>query len=94
MADELTPAFFSPLVGSEFVTEWGPLVLDSLVEQAPTPGAPRAQPFSLLFVGPPGGHLPQQIYGLRHSAVGELHIFLVPIGPRSDGRPQFEAVFN
>ena len=94
MDDELTPAFFSPLVGSEFATEFGPLVLASLTEHTPTAGAPRTQPFSLLFVGEPGVHLPQQIYSLTHPTAGELHIFLVPVGPRSDGRPQFEAVFN
>jgi len=94
MADELTPAFFAPLVGSEFTTDTGPLMLDSLTEHAPSPGAPRAQPFSLMFLGEAGAQWPQQIYALQHPVAGRLHIFLVPVGPRSDGRSQFEAVFN
>jgi len=98
MADELTPAFFAPLVGTEFAVDLGSestlLVLDALTEHATSPGAPRTQPFSLMFLGAPGLHLPQQVYALQHSAAGQLHIFLVPVGPAPDGRHQFEAVFN
>jgi hypothetical protein len=99
MADELTPAVFDPLLGTAFeVVDVGDapfeLVLDSLVEHPPVPGAPRAQAFSLIFVGPTGGYLPQRIYHLRHATAGEMDIFLVPLGPRSDGHHQYEAAFN
>jgi hypothetical protein len=100
MADELTPASFSPLVGTTFevigddeqpVFE---LALDAVTQHAPVPGAPRAQPFSLTFLGPSGGHLPQRTYRLRHTALGDHDIFLVPLGPGPDGLHQYEASFN
>ena len=100
MADELTPATFSGALGTifEVLLPAGPtgveLHLAQLVEHAPSPGAPRAQPFSLIFVGPAGQHMPQATYTLRHGALGELGVFLVPIGPAPDGRHQYEAAFN
>jgi uncharacterized protein DUF6916 len=49
--------------------------------------------FTLLFRGALPGWLPQRIYRLRHAALGELDIFLVPIGPDPQGF-RYEAVFN
>lgn len=100
MDDELTPATFAPAVGSTFTISLdGPphtlaLVLEHVTEHVAPPHAPRAQPFSLLFTGPTGGHLPQATYILRHETLGALQIFIVPVGPQPDGRHQYEAVFN
>ena len=100
MSDELTPATFTHAVGGAFVLGSGrnepaiELVLHSLVEHAPSPGAPRVQPFSLTFRGPPGPHLPQGTYELQHHSIGQHHMFLVPIGPDGDGCQQYEASFN
>ena len=52
-------------------------------------GGPRAQPFRLIFQGPPEQTLPQAIYTLDHDGLGTLDIFFVPIAP---GR--YEAIFN
>jgi len=49
--------------------------------------------FALLFRGPLPGWLPQRTYHLRHAALGELEIFLVPLGPDVQGF-RYEAVFN
>ena len=49
--------------------------------------------FTLLFRGALPGWLPQRIYRLRHPALGELDIFLVPLGPDAGGF-RYEAVFN
>jgi len=38
--------------------------------------------------------LPQATYTLEHTELGELDIFLVPVGPDGGGRQQYEAVFN
>lgn len=50
-------------------------------------------PFSLLFRNTSSSQLPQQIYRLRHAAVGEVEIFLVPVGREGDGF-LYQAVFN
>jgi hypothetical protein len=49
--------------------------------------------FSLLFCGPLRPVLPQHIYRIGHAGIGELDIFLVPVGPQVDGLG-YEAVFT
>jgi hypothetical protein len=56
-------------------------------------GAPRRDPFALVFVGPQPA-LEQRIYTLSHTELGEVDIFLVPIGLDADGSVRYEAVFN
>ena len=51
------------------------------------------RPFSLTFLGRAGLRLPQQIYRMRHATLGEMEIFLVPVGDDRSGST-FEAVFN
>jgi hypothetical protein len=96
MRDALGPADFEPHVGSRFIvpSEAGDdrtMTLASVVRQA-QPSSPRADPFSLVFVG--DLVLDQRIHELRHDELGVLAIFLVPIGPDSSGQLQYEAVFN
>ena len=55
--------------------------------------AARSRTFSLVFRGPRDRALPQQIHRLKHAALGEIEIFLVPIGPDGVGM-RYEAVFN
>ncbi|HZW26297.1 MAG TPA: hypothetical protein VFF26_12505 [Gallionella sp.] len=50
-------------------------------------------PFSLIFSGPAGISFQQGTYTLDHDELGELHIFLVPVGIEQDS-VQLEAVFN
>lgn len=48
--------------------------------------------FSLVFRGGPSVALPQATYGLRHADLGDLELFLVPLGP--DGvAMRYEAAF-
>ena len=51
-------------------------------------------PFSLVFHAPGGELYPQQTFTVRHSKLGELAIFLVPLGPQQDGTMAYEAVFS
>ena len=51
------------------------------------------EPFSLVFTGPMRPVLPQRIYRVRQEAMGELELFLVPIGPGGNGM-QYESVFT
>jgi len=49
--------------------------------------------FSLVFLGPTSPHLPQATYLLTHAELGELALFLVPIGADSAGI-RYEAAFG
>jgi hypothetical protein len=50
-------------------------------------------PFSLLFHAEPGAAAPQQIFELRHPALGSFSLFLVPLGPDDQGM-RYEAVIG
>jgi hypothetical protein len=50
-------------------------------------------PFSLIFLGKDPRVLPQRIYRLQHGEMGELTIFLVPVGKDAEG-VSYQAVFN
>lgn len=53
-------------------------------------------PFSLIFrhsLLPQNAYLPQQIYHLEHPTLGTLDLFLVPLGPDSEGM-RYEAIFT
>lgn len=49
--------------------------------------------FSILLQSKAEQILPQQIYRLQHATMGELDIFLVPIGQDENG-VRYEAVFS
>jgi hypothetical protein len=99
MLQELTPASFEAHLNTPFHVHFGgnaplEILLSEVRLLEPHPG-PRAQPFSLYFSGPAGSRLPQQIYKLTHDSMGELDIFLVPLGPHPKrGGMMYEAVFN
>ncbi len=53
----------------------------------------KGKPFSLLFSSEEKGILPQQVYTIEHSQLGNLDVFLVPIG--SDEKSiNYEAIFT
>lgn len=92
MLDRLTAADFAPLIGERFellLPDRDPLEL-RLTSCDELGGAPEGarQPFSLIFHG--DFLVPQQIWTLRHPRLGELDLFMVPLGP--DGR--YEVIFN
>lgn len=99
MLQDLTPASFEAHLGSPFHIHYGgaaPLeaVLQGVRRHEPHPG-PRAEPFSVFFLGPRQPVLPQAIYRLEHEAMGTLELFLVPVGPDPKaGGMLYEAVFN
>ena len=49
--------------------------------------------FSLIFTGNPSPWIPQGLYKLVHSQMGECELFLVPIGPDAAGM-RYQAVFS
>ncbi|MBK8506532.1 MAG: hypothetical protein IPL46_32645 [Saprospiraceae bacterium] len=51
--------------------------------------------FSLIFTThQTDQHYTQGIYNLIHPVLGNLPLFMVPLGPESDGRMQYEIIFN
>ncbi len=98
---EITPADlkksrFEPLLTSTFfvseiATEASarielPLVMTTLRTR---PAPPTYEQYSMLFVGPTEPILPQGTYRLRHDQLGELPLFIVPVG-RDDEGAQYE----
>ncbi len=57
------------------------------------PDSKTRQAFSLLFRGPMEPMLPQKLYQLENSKIGEVLLFLVPIGPDEQGM-LYDANFN
>jgi hypothetical protein len=89
---------FSPCIGSTFRVAVGEdeyLELE-LIEATPlkaTPGAPRQDPFTLLFRGPVDRYLPQRLYDLDGGTLGTFQLFLIPRMPDQEGS-YFEAIIN
>lgn len=53
----------------------------------------RLEQFSLIFAGPASPCLPQRLYELSHAGMGNVELFLVPVGPDETGM-QYEAAFS
>jgi hypothetical protein len=99
MLESLTAETFQAHRGTEFeVRDQGDepvmLRLAEVRSLGHQPHAPRVNPFALEFSGPSTPPLEQRIYRLGHPAIGELDIFLVPIGVDPAGGLRYEAVFN
>ena len=65
----------------------------TLVDVSALRASPRQETFSLLFRSAGERPLPQGTWKLDHAALGQLDIFLVPVGQDEHGR-YYEAVFN
>lgn len=89
-------AEFAACVNQDFeiATRGAPLVLQ-LFEARPgtDPEDGGRQPFALTFRGPPPLRLPQGIYRMSNTQLGEMEIFLVQIAANQTSST-FEAVFN
>lgn len=98
----LTHDHFAGHVGEGFdvtVGVEGPSVPMELIEATlgSQPGGPgqdgqERMQFSLVFRGPAAQVLPQATYQVSHAELGELDLFLVPIGPDAEGM-RYEAAF-
>lgn len=99
MLGSWTRAQFAPHVGEKFqvLVDGRPALELELIEASPIrlgskPGIGRADPFSLVFLGPADPTLGQGTHALGHPALGDLFLFLVPILPDDRGA-RYEAIF-
>ena len=90
--EDLTVDQFRPLLNSCFriAAEGAPAFEVELVEVTEIPREPGGRaPFSLVFRGGPNPPVEQRIYRVEHDELGELEIFLVPIGV-----DEYQSVFS
>lgn len=102
MTDIYTLERFQPYVNDAFRIglDEGAAVEAKLLE-AVAVGAPPAadngvtdrQAFSLVFHLPEVGYMEQQIFNVQHDTLGELALFLVPVGQDQRGM-RYEAMFT
>lgn len=90
---------FADKVGSVFALTDGdipdvPLVLKEARPLNPAWGLPGARaPFSLIFLAKEPIIRPQRVYRLKEDGLGEIDIFLVPVGKNAEG-VSYQATFN
>lgn len=92
---ELTSQTFRDCLHTNFAMDAAPggTVQLELMELTEGSHSARLENFSLIFRGPLSPYYPQRIYRLNHDLLGELELFLVPVGPDGSGM-LYEAVFN
>lgn len=99
MLETLRLETFEPCRDQTFELHWAGgeplgLVLAEIKALAKPGEGWERQPFSLTFRHPgERRHLPQGTFKLRHEQLGELEMFLVPLGPDAGGM-RYEAVFT
>jgi hypothetical protein len=92
---ELRLETFSPHIGSPFRIVFSDATLTLTLEQVKALNINmERQGFSLEFRGAPGAPvLMQNTYPLEHDVLGQLEIFIVPIGDGENGA-QYQAIFT
>jgi hypothetical protein len=97
MPTPITLALFAPLIGQRFTLDGihaaGSLALIEAAALPAQPGAPRADPFALVFRATGEHRLTQGLARLTHASLGAVELFLVPIGQDAQGQ-HFQALFN
>jgi hypothetical protein len=95
MIEKLNSKSFLEHVNSEFKVQ-GPNaqpVSLRLAEVSERNTNPKVEQFSLFFQGPRAPLLEQRIYRLQHEKLGDLDLFIVPVGLEPEG-VLYECVFN
>lgn len=97
LADIRDVSIFAEQLGTQFRIEIEPdhcvgatlMEAEAVTIRADDETTLAREPFSLLFEVDDGMILPQKIYQVRHETLGELPLFLVPVGEGIS-----ESVFN
>lgn len=98
--EELTLESFEPHVGTNFTIRFSdrePMELKitgvRLVMERVQSTKLKRQPFVVYLESADSLMLPQRMYPFSHDVLGDLPIFIVPVG-REDGVSRYEAVFT
>ena len=93
--EQLTHDLFEPHIDSSFLARLGTVRFELVLKTVDllNQGHDAQQPFSLLFEGSASTRFDQQLVTLSHGELGEMTIFLIPIGEH-DGKITYEAIFN
>jgi hypothetical protein len=92
MLEQLGSKDFAARLHTVFRVE-EPAVLDLEMTEVVDRSNAQLEQFSVLFKGPESPWLQQGIYALKHPRMGELSLFMVPLGPREGGMI-YQAVFS
>lgn len=96
MLEQITHESFEPLVGQTVELRAGDVSFRATIERVSllrkNPGQARI-PFSVELQAHDATNHGQQTYRLSHPALGELDLFLVPVGLAETGI-RYEIVFN
>ena len=96
-SEPLTRELFSDKIGQIWVVDEAdaPPIELTLTEAEPLRNYAKLkrEPFSLSFTAKGDLMLSQRLYALRHSTLGQMTIFLVPIARQGD-TTTYQAVFN
>jgi len=102
MSDELTERLrtltaedFAPHLNTDYrvLDSQGGELTVRLSEVTPVLGGAQRNAFALLFLGPLDVRVTQGTFRFVHSEMGELDLFIVPIGPKGGGMG-YEAIFT
>jgi hypothetical protein len=92
--DKLSCEDFTARVNERFTLHAGAESLDLTLVEAKPLGASQREggAFSLVFRAAGETHAPQGTYTLKNEHLGQLEVFLVPLGADAEGM-RYEAVF-
>ncbi len=95
MIERYTREMFADCLNTTFkvVDELSNPVDLELIQVSERRGTKRQEIFSIQFRGPADRMMPQKTYKLEHGRLGDIDLFLVPVGKDNAG-VYYEAVFN
>jgi len=96
MLEEITHESFESIVGETVDIEAAEINFQAEVEAVTRlrqSTAQERQPFSVVLQAKDAKNHGQQTYQLSHPGLGELHLFMVPVGPGENGM-RYEIIFN
>jgi hypothetical protein len=95
MESTLDREIFAEVLGSKFTLKasGGQSAELELTEVTPLKERSGSKSYSLIFEVPESHRVEQGLFELEHPTLGELQIFLVPVGMKK-ARQELQAVFN